>query len=97
MNHLFYLYEPTPIAGSDFVISALSKDGSPYGIKSAGFLGSEDHDLRNSISLMPLFIRMEEGGGSPPNFDDFMRAHQEAAKKGEDIYGKGFFGVPAQQ
>ena len=91
MNPLFYLYEPTPITGSDFVISALSKDGSPYGVKSAGFTGSEHYDLRDSVSLMPIFIRMQEGGGSPPDFRDFMAAHQEAAKKGEKIYGKGFF------
>jgi hypothetical protein len=95
MNHLFYLHEPTPIAGSDFVISALSKDGSPHGIKSAGFTGSEEYDVRNSVSLLPLFIRMEEGGGSPPSFDDFMVAQREAAKKGEEIYGKGFFEKPA--
>lgn len=91
MNHLFYLHEPTPIAGSDFVISALSKDGSPYGVNNAGFTGSEKYDLPGSVSLLPLFTRMAESGGSPPSFDDFMEAQQEAAKKGEDIYGEGFF------
>ena len=91
MSNLFYLYEPTPIKGSNYVISALSKDGSPYGIKSSGFFGDEGHDVTNSVSLMPLFTRMEESGGSPPDFRDFMDAHQEAARKGEAIYGKGFF------
>ena len=91
MKNLFYLHEPTPIKGSNYVIGALSKDGSPHGIKSSGFLGDESHDVTNSVSLMPIFIRMQEGGGSPPDFRDFMAAHQEAAKKGEKIYGKGFF------
>jgi hypothetical protein len=81
MNDLFYLYEPVPIKGSDFVISALSKDGSPYGIKREGFIGSEYYDLLNSTPLSSLFTRMEENGGSPPDFDDFMEARKEALRK----------------
>lgn len=91
MKNLFYLHEPTPIKGSNYVICALSKDGSPHGVKSGGFLGDESHDVTNSVSLMPLFIRMEENGGDPPDFQDFADAHREAARKGEEIYGKGFF------
>lgn len=91
MKNLFYLFEPTLIKGSKYAICALSKDGSPYGIISGGFLGDESYDVTNSVSLISLFTRMEENGGDPPDFKDFADARKEAVKKGEAIYGKGFF------
>lgn len=91
MKNLFYLFEPTLIRGSKYAICALSKDGSPHGIISGGFIGDESHDVTNSTSLISLFTRMEENGGNPPDFQDFADARKEAVKKGEAIYGKGFF------
>jgi hypothetical protein len=91
MNNLFYLRKPTPITGSDFVISALAKDGSPHGLRRREFRGDEIHDISNSIPLIPLFTRMAENGDDPPDFRDLRGAQQEAAKKGEVIYGEGFF------
>jgi hypothetical protein len=53
MNQLYYIFEPVPIPGSDIVIVALTKDGSPYGIRQSQFIGEENVDKR-ALSLCSL-------------------------------------------
>jgi hypothetical protein len=91
MNQLFYLYEPISIPGSDIVIIALTKDGSPYGIRGSQFIGDEHTDTDTAFSVFPYFARLSERGDDAPELDDLMNSITAATIRGNGIYGKGFF------
>jgi hypothetical protein len=91
MNQLYYIFEPVPIPGSDIVIVALTKDGSPYGIKASQFIGEENVDKEASFSLLSYFTRLSERGDDAPDLDDLMNSTMAAIIRGNSIYGKGFF------
>lgn len=91
MNQLYYLYEPISIPGSDVVIVALTKDGSPYGLRESQVIGEENVDKEASFSVFPYFTRLSERGDDVPELDDLMNSTTAAVIRGDGIYGKGFF------
>jgi hypothetical protein len=91
MNQLFYLPEPISIMGSNLIIIALAKDGSPYGIRRGDFIGDEFTDLDGAFALISFFTRMAERGDDVPDLDDVANSTAAAILYGESLYGKGFF------
>jgi hypothetical protein len=91
MNQLFYLPEPISIPGSNLIIIALAKDGSPYGIRKEQFIGDEATDLDSAFALTSYFTRLAERGDEVPNLDDLVNSTIAAVLYGESLYGKGFF------
>lgn len=91
MNQLFYIPEPIAIPGSNIIISALAKDGSPYGMRQGNFIGDENTDLQSVFSLLPYFTRMAENDNDVPDIEDLANSTAAAIIFGEALYGKGFF------
>ncbi len=91
MNQLFYLPEPISIPGSNLIIIALAKDGSPYGIRRGDFIGDEYTDLDGAFALISFFTRMAERGDDVPDLEDVANSTAAAILYGESLYGKGFF------
>ena len=91
MNQLFYLPEPISIPGSNLIIIALAKDGSPYGIRRGDFIGDEYTDLDGAFALTSFFTRMAERGDDVPDLEDVANSTAAAILYGESLYGKGFF------
>ena len=91
MNRLFYLPEPISIPGSNLIIIALAKDGSPYGIRRGDFIGDEYTDLDGAFALISFFTRMAERGDDVPDLEDVANSTSAAILYGESLYGKGFF------
>ena len=91
MNQLFYLPEPISIPGSNLIIIALAKDGSPYGIRRGDFIGDEYTDLDGAFALISFFTRMAERGDDVPDLEDVANSTAAAILYGESLYGKGLF------
>lgn len=87
MTNLIYLGEPVTIKGTDYVISAVSPGGEPYGLLKKAFIGDELYDLERSQPLIPVFTRRMESGDETnvPDYEDLEKATKIALAKADII------------
>jgi len=74
MKDFYYLDEPESISGSDLLIVAIKRDGSPYALRKRDHSRVELYDLENSFSLMPYLTRLAEAGEDVPDYGKVQEA-----------------------
>lgn len=81
MNDLIYLRNYVSIPGSDLVVMAIAKDGTPYALRERQVSGSPSYDLDYAFSLIPYLTRMSEAGEDVPDYADVLKAVETANKR----------------